>query len=252
MPKPSSAWSSSVASRAPARPRRCAASSRRRSTNGAGSSPSATSSASELAPGPQIDLAAIAVARGRHGLGPPRAVYLRPQVRRPRFAVPADLLHAIVELQRMSVRVDGERAIVDAREELGRQVADAHSRSLQKRQRVAQLAVVRELQPERHQGGAFVQPERGAQGARVQRQRVVLGVDAQESATLPVVAHLLGKREAQLVAIEAQGRLHVAHEKPHRTDAHQDRKSTRLNSSHSQISYAVFCLKKKKQKTKNI
>src|SRR3989475_9648128 len=28
----------------------------------------------------------------------------------------------------------------------------------------------------------------------------------------------------------------------------QDRKSTRLNSSHSQISYAVFCLKKKKKK----
>src|SRR2546427_3160844 len=27
----------------------------------------------------------------------------------------------------------------------------------------------------------------------------------------------------------------------------QDRKSTRLNSSHSQISYAVFCLKKKMQ-----
>src|SRR2546430_7875006 len=32
--------------------------------------------------------------------------------------------------------------------------------------------------------------------------------------------------------------------------ATQDRKSTRLNSSHSQISYAVFCLKKKKDKTK--
>src|SRR5688572_33065314 len=29
-----------------------------------------------------------------------------------------------------------------------------------------------------------------------------------------------------------------------------DRKSTRLNSSHSQISYAVFCLKKKKKKNK--
>src|SRR2546430_12696842 len=28
---------------------------------------------------------------------------------------------------------------------------------------------------------------------------------------------------------------------------HGDRKSTRLNSSHSQISYAVFCLKKKKK-----
>src|SRR2546430_3844428 len=30
----------------------------------------------------------------------------------------------------------------------------------------------------------------------------------------------------------------------------EDRKSTRLNSSHSQISYAVFCLKKKKNHTK--
>src|SRR3712207_6927899 len=29
-----------------------------------------------------------------------------------------------------------------------------------------------------------------------------------------------------------------------------DRKSTRLNSSHANISYAVFCLKKKKQKRK--
>src|SRR5438477_9880654 len=29
----------------------------------------------------------------------------------------------------------------------------------------------------------------------------------------------------------------------------QDRKSTRLNSSHMSISYAVFCLKKKKKKT---
>src|SRR2546427_2689979 len=28
----------------------------------------------------------------------------------------------------------------------------------------------------------------------------------------------------------------------------EDRKSTRLNSSHSQISYAVFCLKKKKKR----
>src|SRR3712207_8469684 len=28
-------------------------------------------------------------------------------------------------------------------------------------------------------------------------------------------------------------------------DPHEDRKSTRLNSSHANISYAVFCLKKK-------
>src|SRR5205085_4666469 len=32
--------------------------------------------------------------------------------------------------------------------------------------------------------------------------------------------------------------------------ARRDRKSTRLNSSHSQISYAVFCLKKKKKNIK--
>src|SRR2546430_10035371 len=33
------------------------------------------------------------------------------------------------------------------------------------------------------------------------------------------------------------------------TSDRKDRKSTRLNSSHSQISYAVFCLKKKKNST---
>src|SRR5258708_27473356 len=33
----------------------------------------------------------------------------------------------------------------------------------------------------------------------------------------------------------------------HAAEDHQDRKSTRLNSSHQIISYAVFCLKKKKQ-----
>src|SRR3712207_7768114 len=32
----------------------------------------------------------------------------------------------------------------------------------------------------------------------------------------------------------------------------QDRKSTRLNSSHANISYAVFCLKKKKPPTRSV
>src|SRR5688572_32343137 len=46
------------------------------------------------------------------------------------------------------------------------------------------------------------------------------------------VGHLLGgKRAAESAAAELLDEL--------------DRKSTRLNSSHSQISYAVFCLKKK-------
>src|SRR5438874_5199536 len=34
---------------------------------------------------------------------------------------------------------------------------------------------------------------------------------------------------------------------PHSGDSGEDRKSTRLNSSHVEISYAVFCLKKKKK-----
>src|SRR5258708_31677082 len=37
-----------------------------------------------------------------------------------------------------------------------------------------------------------------------------------------------------------------------RGDRAQDRKSTRLNSSHQIISYAVFCLKKKKKKIKKL
>src|SRR2546430_4499519 len=41
---------------------------------------------------------------------------------------------------------------------------------------------------------------------------------------------------------------HLDHE-PEPLEHTPDRKSTRLNSSHSQISYAVFCLKKKKQRT---
>src|SRR2546430_16652860 len=37
---------------------------------------------------------------------------------------------------------------------------------------------------------------------------------------------------------------------PHGVEVVGDRKSTRLNSSHSQISYAVFCLKKNKSKSR--
>src|SRR2546427_5291080 len=44
------------------------------------------------------------------------------------------------------------------------------------------------------------------------------------------------QRERRSCEEHESGRAHVR----------QDRKSTRLNSSHSQISYAVFCLKKKK------
>src|SRR2546427_5867291 len=51
--------------------------------------------------------------------------------------------------------------------------------------------------------------------------------------------------------VDLQVRDPVARRRQRGTPPRQgDRKSTRLNSSHSQISYAVFCLKKKKKKTK--
>src|SRR3712207_7291198 len=51
------------------------------------------------------------------------------------------------------------------------------------------------------------------------------------------------RREAQPIGAALVGR-HVG------PRAHRDRKSTRLNSSHANISYAVFCLKKKKKDRK--
>src|SRR5688572_32011847 len=50
-----------------------------------------------------------------------------------------------------------------------------------------------------------------------------------------------------IAAIEASG----AYARGYTAGLELDRKSTRLNSSHSQISYAVFCLKKKKIKNKS-
>src|SRR5437660_6511146 len=54
-------------------------------------------------------------------------------------------------------------------------------------------------------------------------------------------AHAIFSRDSQLVYVsgETAGDVTVI-------DVTQDRKSTRLNSSHVAISYAVFCLKKKK------
>src|SRR3989454_5590455 len=62
-------------------------------------------------------------------------------------------------------------------------------------------------------------------------ERVGLGIDV-----IAVEEHL---RVVEHLAQPPHERLHVSH---------QDRKSTRLNSSHLVISYAVFCLKKKKRK----
>src|SRR5689334_24689438 len=51
----------------------------------------------------------------------------------------------------------------------------------------------------------------------------------------------------RIVELEDIGRALSAHRALECLKSGEDRKSTRLNSSHSSISYAVFCLKKKKK-----
>src|SRR5436309_7825586 len=51
------------------------------------------------------------------------------------------------------------------------------------------------------------------------------------------------------IATEIDILVKAAHQGCHLVDVELDRKSTRLNSSHVKISYAVFCLKKKKSIT---
>src|SRR3712207_6878405 len=70
------------------------------------------------------------------------------------------------------------------------------------------------------------------------RSPAVLGVDVSAAAIE------VAERESRDVAGVRFRRLDVT-----APDAGADRKSTRLNSSHANISYAVFCLKKKKKHT---
>src|SRR3712207_8058445 len=62
----------------------------------------------------------------------------------------------------------------------------------------------------------------------------------------------LNEQEARTLALHNQARADhgleplCVHPKLQQAARAQDRKSTRLNSSHANISYAVFCLKKKK------
>src|SRR2546430_7680939 len=53
-----------------------------------------------------------------------------------------------------------------------------------------------------------------------------------------------GQRQSDGIGSEQRGTVRHARLRS-RERENRDRKSTRLNSSHSQISYAVFCLKKK-------
>src|SRR3712207_8203245 len=68
------------------------------------------------------------------------------------------------------------------------------------------------------------------------------------------VVHPLVQRRPRPPLLGGVATEHVGHDddrRGHRRGAQRDRKSTRLNSSHANISYAVFCLKKKKKTTNN-
>src|SRR2546427_12923316 len=66
---------------------------------------------------------------------------------------------------------------------------------------------------------------------------------------LPISSFVARDRRHHDRCVPRWRHLHGDHPGRHARSASEtgDRKSTRLNSSHSQISYAVFCLKKKKK-----
>src|SRR5205085_12632135 len=67
---------------------------------------------------------------------------------------------------------------------------------------------------------------------------------ASQSFAKAVAAQASGFHAGEIVAVVSE-KFELAGYQPREFLTDQDRKSTRLNSSHSQISYAVFCLKKK-------
>src|SRR5690348_17789745 len=74
-------------------------------------------------------------------------------------------------------------------------------------------------------------------------------VEVEHVRRLPVRVRVLHRVPARIRQRRVEGRLVRRHRHArHGQRSAADRKSTRLNSSHPSISYAVFCLKKKKKK----
>src|SRR5215475_2543643 len=109
---------------------------------------------------------------------------------------------------------------------------------------------VKTLVEERQHGRAFAQQHFAAPMARGQRagaRRARGGTPADPASGVLCLA--VAERPVLLVHLD-QVDEHVL--RPDAWTLGKDRKSTRLNSSHVKISYAVFCLKKKKKTKKKI
>src|SRR5206468_8209150 len=94
---------------------------------------------------------------------------------------------------------------------------------------------------------AWLEPPRPAEPGRPRRGRG-LGALASQADDDPVPLVQVAAQYLDVLVVADPG-LHL--DAPERAVRREDRKSTRLNSSHDQISYAVFCLKKKKKNTKH-
>src|SRR6516162_1631666 len=134
-------------------------------------------------------------------------------------AVPADLLHVVIELDAMAVGVERERRIVDARIELGWDRVDKSNAVLLKEgDRRPQLGIAADFDAERHAGRALAEPQGPPQFLRKQPQAVVLGAAAQERAAGSAVDRLLAADKAEALAVERLGAVDVVDEQAHRTD----------------------------------
>src|SRR2546422_7481782 len=114
--------------------------------------------------------------------------------------------------------------------------------------RGAHVAVVRGRDKHRGQGtaGERLAPSPRGQERRARHRAVLLVV------LRDVVARQLGRRRRRdrdrSPEVEREGRREGCDAEHGAGVTGPDRKSTRMNSSHGYISYAVFCLKKKKKK----
>src|SRR5438445_7676504 len=90
------------------------------------------------------------------------------------------------------------------------------------------------------------------------RRRVVKAAEPVVAAAPEARPKRRRRTAAEMAAVDAEAQAEAAIEAERELKAREaleaakDRKSTRLNSSHANISYAVFCLKKKKKQANNL